>query len=290
MKDFLKGSDFEQLVNEIINHMKEQIENPAVMDSRYIFDEVLYLNVNFHRLSCNSGSSYVPLPDFIQRKKAVINSQNEDNEWAVIASLHNPDIKNNPQRISNLKKFENCYDWSGLSFPTSLKKIKNIEVNNGISVNVLGYERKDIYTLRRGTNLPKEINLLLISEKGVRHYTAIKSLSRLLTSRNTKYKSKQHFCKHCLQGLSVESSRDKHYSYCIDNEPVRVEMPTKLILKFSDGQGQLKVPSMIYADFELILESIQVCRNDPAISHTDKINKHTPSRFCTYSAFTYRKV
>ena len=48
-----------------------------------------------------------------------------------------------------------------------VKEIKNFEVNNGISVNILGLEGKDIYTLRRGANLPKEVNLLLISEKGV---------------------------------------------------------------------------------------------------------------------------
>ena len=210
----------------------------------------------------------------------------------MIASLHNPDIKNNPQRISNLKKFENCYDWSGLSFPTSLKEIKNFEVNNGISVNILGLKGKDIYTLRKGANLPKEVNLLLISEKGVRHYISIKSLSRLLTSRNTKRKCKQHFCKNCSEGFSAESSRDKHYSYCVDNKSVRVKMPTKSksILKFSDGQGQLKAPFVTYADFESILEPIQGCKGDPTISHTDKINKHTPSGFCTYSAFAYRKV
>ena len=123
MKDFFKESDFEQLADEMINHMKEQIESPALLNSRFIFSEFLFLDVNFHRLPPNSAGSYIPLPDFIQCKKAVINPQNEGNKcfkWAVIASLHNPDIKNNPQRIPNLKKFKNCYDWSGLSFPTSL--------------------------------------------------------------------------------------------------------------------------------------------------------------------------
>ena len=29
----------------------------------------------------------------------------------------------------------------------------------------------------------------------------------------------------CLQGFTLESSRDEHYTYCIDNETVGVEMP-----------------------------------------------------------------
>ena len=63
------------------------------------------------------------------------------------------------------------------------------------------------------------------------------SLSRLLGRGNSKNTRKKHFCKNCLQGYMEESSQDKHHSYCVDNELVKVEMPTKskLILKFSDG-------------------------------------------------------
>ena len=68
---------------------------------------------------------------------------------------------------------------------------------------------------------------MLISENDKWHYTAIKSLSSLLTSRNIKHKGKQYFCNNCLQGFTQELSRDEHYSYCIDNETVRVEMPNK---------------------------------------------------------------
>ena len=45
----------------------------------------------------------------------------------------------------------------------------------------------------------REINLLLISEDGINHYTVIKSLIRLLRSSNTKHKCKQHFCMNCLR-------------------------------------------------------------------------------------------
>ena len=69
-------------------------------------------------------------------------------------------------------------------------------------------------------------------------------------------------------------------------------MPTKTksILKFSDGQGQLKAPFVIYADFKLILEPIDGCSNDPTIPYTNHVSKHTPSGFCTYSKFAYGQV
>ena len=58
-----RGSDLDQLVDGMITHMKTQIENPALLNSRFKFDEVLFLKINFHWLNLTRGSSYLPLPD-----------------------------------------------------------------------------------------------------------------------------------------------------------------------------------------------------------------------------------
>ena len=79
------------------------------------------------------------------------------------------------------------YDWSGLEFPVSIKDIGKFETRNNISVNVLAVEGRDIYIHRKGWRMDREINLLMVSEDGINHYTAIKSLSRLLKSSNTKH-------------------------------------------------------------------------------------------------------
>ena len=94
----------------------------------------------------------------------------------------------------------------------------------------------------------------MISENGTNHYTVIKSLSRLLSSSDSKHKGKQYFCTNCLQGFSLEASRDQHQVYCKDNEVVRVEMPRKReTIEFCDGQNQFKVPFMMYCDLEALL-------------------------------------
>ena len=82
-------SDMDETVDEMIKHMKEQIVNPALINSRFVFDEVLYVDVDFHQLNLTRGSSYLPLPDWLAHKKAIINPKNEDQEcfkWAVIAA------------------------------------------------------------------------------------------------------------------------------------------------------------------------------------------------------------
>ena len=76
---------------------------------------------------------------------------------------------------------------SGLEFPVSLKQIGKFEINNDISVNILGLEDKEIHILGKGRTHNRGLDLLMISENEINHYTAIKSLSRLLRSSNTKH-------------------------------------------------------------------------------------------------------
>ena len=73
-------NDIEGIVFKMINHMKEQIENPALINSRFVFDEVLFMNIDLHQLNLMRGSSYLPLPDWLARKKAIINPKNKDKE------------------------------------------------------------------------------------------------------------------------------------------------------------------------------------------------------------------
>ena len=113
-------SEINEIVNEMIAHMKGQIEKPALLNSRFVFDEVLFMDIDFHQLSLTRGSSYVPLPKWLANKKAIINPRNEDQEcfkWAVIAASRWEEIGKNPQRISNLKKFVKNFHWSGIKFP-----------------------------------------------------------------------------------------------------------------------------------------------------------------------------
>ena len=288
-------SDMDEIVNEMIAHMKGQIENPALLNSRFVFEEVLYIDVDFHQLNLMRGSSYLPLPDWLACKKAIMNPKNEDQEcfkWAVIAASRWEEISNNPERISKLKRFEANFDWSGIGFLVSIKDIKKFELKNQVSINLLATEDRQIYICRKGgNNCERVINLMLITESNRKHYVAIKSLSRLLQSQNTKHKGKEYFCMNCLQGFWEEHSRNEHVGYCKDNESVRIEMPhRKPIVEYSDGQFQFKVPFIMYADFESILEPIQGLGNNPRISATRDINVHIPSGWCIRSEFAYSEA
>ena len=221
------------------------------------------------------------------------------------------------------------YDWSGLKFPIALKDIGKFEKNNPeIAVNVLFTSRsKDdeeisaleclrylfqeeklnggtFYIAHRSDyngKRQKQVNLLMIVDGENRHYTAIKSLSRLLKSLNATHKGAYHFCVNCLNAFSTESARDKHYEYCSSHGKVKVEMPAEKDkwLQYHDGQQQLKVPFMLYADFESILkpkderykDKIKQLKSKRTVkSYTEKINTHVPSGWCVHSKFEYGDI
>ena len=148
MTEVHQGSNLDGTVDGMIAHMKMQIENSALVNSRFRFDAVLFLDVNFHQLNLTRGSSYIPLPDWIAKKKAIVNPQNSDEEcfkWSIIAAECFKEIKWNPERITNLKRFERHYDWSGLEFPIAINKIGIFERKNDVSITILALKGPDVY-------------------------------------------------------------------------------------------------------------------------------------------------
>ena len=252
------------------------------------------MDIDFHRLNLTRGSSYIPLPDWLAKKKAIINPKNSDLEcfkWAVIAAMRWEEIDRDHQRISKLRRYEDDFDWDGTKFQASIRDIKRFESRNEITINIVALEDKKVYICRKGKEYDRVANLMLITDHNKKHYVMIKSLKRLLSRQNSKHKESQHFCINCLQGSAEQKSRDEHYVYCRLYEAVRIEMPNKEpIVEYSDGQYQFKVPFMMYADFELILEPIQCDSNNPNISSTRGVNIHMPSGWCVYSKFAYEKV
>ena len=65
-------------------------------------------------------------------------------------------------------------------------------------------------------------------------------------------------------------------------------MPSKNnnIIKYSQGEKSIKLPFVVYADLECLLEKMSTWQNNPNESSTTEINKHTPSGFFNiYSLF-----
>ena len=118
------------------------------------------------------------------------------------------------------------------------------------------------------------------------HYLAVKTLSALfrgITGNN----HGDFYCLNCFQSYTTENKLKKHKKFCENHDYCYVEIPEEYnkILKYNHGEKSMKVPFIIYADLESLLEKMNTCHNNPEKPSTAKINKHTPSG---YSLFTHR--
>ena len=53
-------------------------------------------------------------------------------------------------------------------------------------------------------------------------------------------------------------------------------MPTKNnnIIKYNQGEKSIRLPFVVYANLECLLEKMSTCQNNPNESSTTEINKH----------------
>ena len=127
----LKSINVEKLIDMCIKKITEQIETYEKNGSGWYFKEVLNLEIHAAEFNPMNGSSYIPLPDSILNKKAIVNIENKDEKcflWCVLRYLYPRD--KNDTWLTDLKKYENSLNTKGINFPMKLKHISKFEKLN----------------------------------------------------------------------------------------------------------------------------------------------------------------
>jgi hypothetical protein len=101
-----------------------------------------------------------------------------------------------------------------------------------------------------------------------------------------------NICKRCFTHYndpydqSAQVKVHTHKIYCNSYAPLRIELPSNQpFIKFEKVERQLRVPIVIYADFESILKPIEGNNPSPNISYTREY-QHVPMSFCVYEKTT----
>ena len=290
MEIVTESTDISVLYDQMTDKIFELLQNFQNRGSGWQFDRVEHLDININPYNPLSASSYIELPSSLYMKKAIINVKNEnDNEcfkWAVTSAVF--PAKEHGERLSKqMRKDSEKFDWTGIEFPVSLKQIDKFENQNNYAINVFGYERV-VYPLRISKKNEQVINLLLIADEETNHYCWIKNMSRLLSSGINNHQHKRHFCYRCLNSFPSVKSLEKHKEYCQNNEAVKIEMPIRVddegntfpvYIKFNHFHKKMRVPFVVYADFECFTEKIDTCQPEEGKSFTNQYQKHSPSGF-----------
>ena len=276
----------EQLFESLLKKYEENLQN-KMRGSEFEFDDVNFLYYDFNKTSINRGESYIDSPKWLKDKTSTINPKNNDDkyfQYATTLALNLDKIKKDPQRVSKIKPFIEKYNWEDIDFPSTSKDWKKFECNNEI----VPYNTKQIniaYKSKNNLTQKRQIILLMISDGQKWHYLVVKNLSRLLRGITSNHKE-DFYCLNCFHSYRTENKLEAHKKICENHDYCHVEMPTKNnnIIKYNHGEKSMKLPFVIYADLECLLEKMSTCINNPNELSTTKINKHTPSG---YSIFTH---
>ena len=229
------------------------------------------------------GSSYIPLPDVLKHKKAIINIKNDDEHclrYTLRAALF--PTSDHPQRISSYPT-DDGLNFDGVESPTLVSQICKVEKLNNLAINVYGWENNKgiIYRISNQPYDVKRINTLLLEQYEKSHYVLIKNLNRLLNSKNDK---QMFYCERCLIGFTRDDLLQSHLVECrgINEQAVRIQMPTlsNKSIKFVNHKKQLKAPWVIYADFESIKRKIEGPIQSTNKSFTHKSSIQEACGFC----------
>ena len=287
-KEIFEGSNLQEIYQKMTDEIIIEFEGFLENGSMWNFAKSLKVVANINKIKILGASSYIPLPIFLEKKKAIVNPKNDDQKcllWCV--AIHNilkinPNFSN-PERLPKIIRMKTKkFDLNGVNFPCRTNDIEKFERNNNISINVVGYneEKRGIYPLRVGkkTDLEKYVNLLLIGdENGKKHFCLIKNLSRLISSQINKNKKKCWICFSCLQPFVKKKTLEEHFELCSKFKCVKTEFPKKgETLKFKNFMKIHNIPFVIYADFECYLK--RMFKNIGG--NTTQFQKHEPSGFC----------
>ena len=288
----LKSTDVKKVVTDAIRDIIQKLNIYQLNGSGWYFKEVLYLEIHTYQFNPIKGTSYIPLPDWLMRKKAIISIRNKDNKcflWSILRYLH-PKQKYGGN-LKDLRPYENELKIpKGFKFPVKVVDINKFENANpklpGINVFSVDY-KKVIYPLRMASRDPsKTIDLFLYEENGKCHYSLIKNFSRLIRSQKTKCSSYPlKICKRCFNHFTSELKLQKHINYCMNNEVAVAKMPKEgedSILRYKNTHKQFPLPFVAYADFECFTKPMSSCSPNPEDSYNYNYQKHEPSGFCLY--------
>ena len=277
VEEIFEGTDLVELTKKMNEWMLENMRNFQKGRSNWQFLRVERVEIHLDEMTVGK---FIPLPDWLDAKKALTNMKNENDDECFkycLGRWKNP-VEKNPQRITSLLK-KQCEEliWEGISFPISWRGIDRFERQNDISVNVLGLDGKEIVTLRK-TREKKENHVILFKLKNGEneHFALVNNLNRLWFGQDSKNKNQRQVCDGCLNSFNSKETLEVHQEFCVDDGVKAVLPPRKSTVKFKKVQCGTIVPFTIYADFECILEKTEKRIGEK----TTQIQHHIPCSFC----------
>ena len=214
----LASSDILEQIEKAGDRIKELLEIHEGQGSGFKLDCILDCQLNIASYDNIGGSTYTPLPQYIQSKKATLNIKSKDdkNFLYCLSYVRNPVVEH-AQRPSKYIKDLNNFDISGIKFPVTLNEISKFEQQNpDFSVNVYKLDKNvdtdvKLIPLYATPEWNRKYHAQLLQIGNIRkpHYVVISNINRLLFEQTTD-RHKMYICKYCLALFSKETALEVH--------------------------------------------------------------------------------
>ena len=136
-----------------------------------------------------------------------------------------------------------------------------------------------------------QVNLLMITDNENNwHYLAIKSLPGLLRD-ITSTNHGDFYCLNCFHSYRTLNALKNHEKLCENHDYCNVKMPNddNKYISSTSGKNSLRMPIVVYADFECLLVKIDSCDKNPNMSYTEKKDMHIPCGYSITTCYSYDK-
>ena len=235
------------------------------------------------------AGSYIPTPErYSNSRCGLINVKNNDQEcfrWCM--RYHQSPQGKHDDRTTALSKYEDKYNYDGISYPTTYEDINHFQEINKVCIYVYTIDETDnIICDSAGKNeyiLNDRIYLLKIDHEEQSHYIYIKHIERLLNTHKLTCHKDKAFCPICQKPVVVKPENEDeigvdkfraHLSKCYKfaKDSTLLKLPAKGdTMKFKNHKNKIERPYLAYADLESTL-----CKTGD-----DKlIAKHKPNSAC----------
>ena len=125
MEIVYEGTDLQEVYERMKTKILESFSSYLKNGSGWVLKKVVRLDITLSKFKPMRGSSYIPLPNAVRNKNAVINVKNKDDEcfkWAATRAL-NP-VEKHPERITEeLREQAEKLNWDGIVFPTQVIRL-----------------------------------------------------------------------------------------------------------------------------------------------------------------------
>ena len=147
---FNSEDDIAEHLAEMMREIFAHSQDFEAQGSGWNLEEIINIQLHIVTYEPLTGSSFIPSPPEVQKTRAVLNIQNDDNKcimWCILAHFH-PCTNGHRCSTFSYRRYEAEVNVAGVSFPTPLREVKKLEQLNNISINVFGYDKTDkVYPL-----------------------------------------------------------------------------------------------------------------------------------------------